>query len=405
MSVLKTFNIALDTKKALYGDRITLVESDTGNRFVITLTDDGDPVNLTGCRVAVVFSGAMGTAMQTSWSGTGQVTIGGDDDNEITVDVLPASYANGLVTCEIQVYSGESYTTLVTSAAFTFNGRKPIVDENTLDSSTEYPILVELINQVEGLTAREQSDWEQTDGTQGNYIQNKPVAGTGFQDATQNLIEETSILTTDIAPMYRPTGTAHHFKATVASWIAAIRTAIFGTTSGMLKANGSGVISAAVPNTDYAAATHASRHASGAADEVTPTAIGAAASTHTHDPTSLGSNGVAELDTNSVVKPGQARAIVSFKTGSFTLGASDAETLMLLYSTSTIIVTLPADATYNFPIGTAFNFVRWGSGACSFALGSGVDWQRTGNSGSISAVASSALAIKVAANTWWLSCG
>lgn len=82
MSVLKTFNIALDTKKALYGDRITLVESDTGNRFVITLTDDGDPVNLTGCRVAVVFSGAMGTAMQTSWSGTGQVTIGGDDDNE-----------------------------------------------------------------------------------------------------------------------------------------------------------------------------------------------------------------------------------------------------------------------------------------------------------------------------------
>ena len=40
MSVLKTFNIALDTKKAMYGDRITLVESDTGNRFVITLTDD-----------------------------------------------------------------------------------------------------------------------------------------------------------------------------------------------------------------------------------------------------------------------------------------------------------------------------------------------------------------------------
>ena len=251
MSVLKTFNIALDTKKALYGDRITLVESDTGNRFVITLTDDGDPVNLTGCRVAVVFSGAMGTAMQTSWSGTGQVTIGGDDDNEITVDVLPTSYANGLVTCEIQVYSGESYTTLVTSAAFTFNGRKPIVDENTLDSSTEYPILVELINQVEGLTTREQSDWEQTDDTQGNYIQNKPVAGTGFQDATQNLIEETSILTTDIAPMYRPTGTAHHFKATVASWIAAIRTAIFGTTSGMLKANGSGVISVLPPHSRY----------------------------------------------------------------------------------------------------------------------------------------------------------
>lgn len=268
MSVLKTFNIALDTKKALYGDRITLVESDTGNRFVITLTDDGDPVNLTGCRVAVVFSGAMGTAMQTSWSGTGQVTIGGDDDNEITVDVLPASYANGLVTCEIQVYSGESYTTLVTSAAFTFNGRKPIVDENTLDSSTEYPILVELINQVEGLTTREQSDWEQTDGTQGNYIQNKPVVGTDIQQNTNGLTAETTLADDDTFPFYDLSETAHR-KSTWANIVAKIRTALFGSITGLLKLDGAGNASAGVANTDYAAATHASRHSVGGTDALT----------------------------------------------------------------------------------------------------------------------------------------
>lgn len=265
----KTFNIALDTKKALYGERVVLVEGDTGNRFVITLTDDGSAVDLTDCRVDVVFSGAMGTAMQNSYAENGKVTIGGTLHNEVTIDVKSGSYSTGLNTCEIRVLSGESYETLVTSASFTFNGKKPIIDESTIAASSELPILVSLIAQVSDLTTREQSDWTQTDDTQGNYIQHKPVAGTGFQDATQNLIEETSILTTDIAPMYRPTGTAHHFKATVASWIVAIRTAIFGTTSGMLKANGSGVISAAVANTDYAASLHAARHSVGSSDALT----------------------------------------------------------------------------------------------------------------------------------------
>lgn len=379
MSVLKTFNIALDTKKALYGDRITLVESDTGNRFVITLTDDGDPVNLTGCRVAVVFSGAMGTAMQTSWSGTGQVTIGGDDDNEITVDVLPTSYANGLVTCEIQVYSGESYTTLVTSAAFTFNGRKPIVDENTLDSSTEYPILVELINQVEGLTTREQSDWEQTDDTQGNYIQNKPVAGTGFQDATQNLIEETSILTTDIAPMYRPTGTAHHFKATVASWIAAIRTAIFGTTSGMLKANGSGVISAAVSNIDYAAATHASRHSVGGDDAL---------------------SGYATLNANSKVTATQASAYVNTQTDSYTLALGDAGGRVHMNKATANNLTVPPNSSVAFPVGTEIEIKQIGAGQTTIVAGSGVTLRNADAALKIEKQWCSASLIKLATDEW-----
>jgi uncharacterized protein YaiE (UPF0345 family) len=135
------------------------------------------------------------------------------------------------------------------------------------------------------------------------------------------------------------------------------------------------------------------------------TNMGASASGHTHDPASLGSNGVAELDTNSVVKPGQARAIVQTKTGSFTLGAADAEKLTLLNSSSAINVELPNDSTYSFPVGTAFNFVRWGTGACTFSRQSGVSWKVVNSATSISAQGSAALAVKVAANTWWLSCG
>ena len=225
MSVLKTFDIALDTKKALYGSRITLVESDTGNRFVITLTDDGTAVDLTGCRVSVVFSGAMGTAMQDSWTGTGNVTISGTSNNIITIDVHSGSFATGLNTCEIQVYSGATYTTLITSARFTFNAQKPILDDETIVSADSYPTLVYWADKLEALTEREQADWTEADNTKGTYIQNKPVAGTNFQDATQNLTAETTLSDTDTVPFYDASATAHR-KSTWANIVATI-TALF----------------------------------------------------------------------------------------------------------------------------------------------------------------------------------
>ena len=155
--VFKTFAIALDTKVASY-IKIPVVEGDTGNRFVITLTDDGVAVDLSTSRVTAVFSGAMGTAMQDSFSGTdGQLVISGASHNIITFDILNGSYSNGLNTCEIQVYSGATYSTLITSAMFSFDARKPILNDETIASTSEYPILVSLIDQVEALTTREQA--------------------------------------------------------------------------------------------------------------------------------------------------------------------------------------------------------------------------------------------------------
>jgi len=58
MAVNKTINIDLDLKRVTPQalDIPKLVEGDTGNIFVITLTDDGLPVDLSACRVLVVFS-------------------------------------------------------------------------------------------------------------------------------------------------------------------------------------------------------------------------------------------------------------------------------------------------------------------------------------------------------------
>ena len=58
MSVNKTIDISLDLKRVTPQplDIPKLIEGDTGNIFVITLTDDGTPVDLSACRVLVVFS-------------------------------------------------------------------------------------------------------------------------------------------------------------------------------------------------------------------------------------------------------------------------------------------------------------------------------------------------------------
>ena len=59
MSILKTIPIALDLKRvgAQAQALPTLVEGDNGNVFVITMTDDGEPLDLsTASRVICVFS-------------------------------------------------------------------------------------------------------------------------------------------------------------------------------------------------------------------------------------------------------------------------------------------------------------------------------------------------------------
>ena len=265
--VYKTFAISLDVKVASYV-KVPVVEGDTGNRFVITLTDDGTAVDLSTSRVTAVFSGAMGTALQDSWSGTdGQLVISGASHNIITFDLLNGSFANGLNTCQLQVYSGATYTTLITSASFTFDAKKPIVDDETIASTSEYPILVKTIERVEALGEREQPDWDETDTSLGRFIKNKPVIGTDIQAPTETLTAETTLSDTDTVPFYDASASAHR-KSTWANIVAKIRTAFFGSITGLLKLDGAGNGSAAVANTDFAAAEHAARHAMGGADDV-----------------------------------------------------------------------------------------------------------------------------------------
>ena len=63
-AILKIYDILLDIKRATTNNKIEVVEGDNGNVFRIFLTDNGEPVNIEGCRVVAVFSSGDGTAEQ-----------------------------------------------------------------------------------------------------------------------------------------------------------------------------------------------------------------------------------------------------------------------------------------------------------------------------------------------------
>ena len=223
--VTKTIPIALDLKRVTSQPLSipTLVEGDNGNIIVITLTDDGSPVDLSACKVYAVFSkvsdgstseqdtqdafislqeyglaltgtpsnsdtitvtsdgqnvsatttvtggsvtidkdtwlskiSAAGTytvtyvSASTSWKlGNHSVTISGTSHNIITINLKTSSYGAGKNNVELQVYSGTNYETLVTTAQFNFDARKGIFNEDTVRTSSEYPILASLIRQVQ----------------------------------------------------------------------------------------------------------------------------------------------------------------------------------------------------------------------------------------------------------------
>lgn len=217
--VNKIYNINLDLRRVTaQAESIPpVVDGDNGNIFVIILTDDGAPVNLSGCKVLCVFSKTDGSTVEqdtedanvalddygitadgtpdeedtititstgisataaasgtgissatvdsdkfiekfpeageyefvyfgTSWMyGMHSVVIGGTNHNVLTVFLKTASFGVGKNNCELQIYSG---TVLVTTAQFNFDGRKGIVNEETIQSEDKYPVLVSLINEA-----------------------------------------------------------------------------------------------------------------------------------------------------------------------------------------------------------------------------------------------------------------
>ena len=155
-TIYKTFDVALELKQTSTNAPFYVIEGDNGNKIRITVTDGGSAVDLTDCRVIAVFSKSNGTSMQDSAEAGGGVTIGGTYNNEVTVALRPASIAPGQVECELQIYSDENKTTLVTTAKFNFECQRAIFNEDTAMATNEYPLLVSLISVCNGIVEAEE---------------------------------------------------------------------------------------------------------------------------------------------------------------------------------------------------------------------------------------------------------
>jgi len=147
LTVEKRFRISLDIKRSTSNRDFEVVEGDNGNLLEVTLTDDGVPVDLTGCRVSAIFSKSDGHTAEQNTDGSG-ITLDPQQKDRLVIQLYNTSVAPGLVECELQVFSGEGYGTLVTSAKFNFMCRRGIANADTIKSTDEWPLLTGLIQQV-----------------------------------------------------------------------------------------------------------------------------------------------------------------------------------------------------------------------------------------------------------------
>jgi hypothetical protein len=346
----KDYSVTLDMIRTLPFRPFEVVEGDTGNILHVTLLNNGDAMDLSECAIQIAYASSSGFAMQDETSGIVKTAATGTFE----VTLLPTAYGAGNVCADVQIYSGELSETLVTSTRFDFRCRKSLISGDIIRANMAYPPLIEAARVANEAAAAAVAAAARIDTDIGEL--NVQVDWAETDTAQDSFIRNKPQLPS----------TPGEVGAAPASHAAQHQQGGSDPVTPML---------------------HAARHASGGADEITPDAIGAA---------SLA---------NDVVAASQARCLTQIKTASYTLDGDDAEKLTLLTSTSPIVVTLPLDATCDFPIGTAFNFIRWDSGTTSFALEDGNSWKVVNDVTAISVTGCAATAVKVGSNSWWLICG
>lgn len=273
--IKKSFALTLDLSRPISNREFTLVEGDTGNVLVISLTDGGTPVDLSGCRVIALFSRSDGlTVSQDSGSSGNGVSIAGDGGNIITIDLFASSFAPGMVECEIQVYSGANLATLVTSAKFNFRCRRGILNGDTIEAVEQYPILTSLIADVsalqsagEAMTAAEadraaaETARISAEDARQNFESARSAAETSRTAAeTARTAAETARATAESARSTGYTALEGRLDAAIDDAddiVAALETEAaaitgLGAVNGIVRANGEGAVCTATADTDYA---------------------------------------------------------------------------------------------------------------------------------------------------------
>lgn len=145
----KSFDFTVDIRRTVSNLDYELVAGDTGNEFLIRVTDDSEPVDLTDAAIVAAFAppGASAPVCQDLESG---VTITDAENGLIRIGLMSGAFfsgGEGRVKAELTI----SKTNVITTARFSFKVRKPILNGETILATNEFPLLERLIGTVEAL--------------------------------------------------------------------------------------------------------------------------------------------------------------------------------------------------------------------------------------------------------------
>ncbi len=337
----KDYSITLDMVRTLPFRPFEVVEGDTGNILHVTLLNNGDAMDLSGCAIQIAFASSNGFAMQDETSGIAKAAQAGTFD----VTLLPTAYGAGNVSADVQIYSGETSETLITSTRFDFRCRKSLISGDIIRANAAYPPLIEAARVAYEAAAlarnaaqqvgepNVQADWAEADESQDAFIRNKPS------------------------------------------------------------------IPSVPGDIGAAAASHAARHEQGGSDPVTPILHAARHASGGADALLPGDIGAARL-VEGLIDAEQSAVALAVQSESHTLAATDNGKDVWITGASDATLTIPTQASAAFA-DNAYCFVtRGGAGALTIAGEAGVVIHSAGGRLKIAEQYGTVLLRKLSADTW-----
>jgi hypothetical protein len=119
----KQYAFTLDFKNASSIDLPNIVSGDTGNEFIITVTNGGNPVDLTGARVRLIIVNKDGPGSQDSDVEGSDIDMTRAADGVVAIDVHSPMISNGLNVGCIEAYTGANHEIQNTTQNFNFTAK------------------------------------------------------------------------------------------------------------------------------------------------------------------------------------------------------------------------------------------------------------------------------------------
>lgn len=153
-AIKKTFEFTLDLRRRSDVQLKGMVEGDTGNVFVIHLTEDGRPLaqaDVNASRVILKIKPSSGGSWASQDSATGEDSGISIADGTITIQLFADTFSSGWNTATLEVYTDESGDDdiLVTTQRFQFEADHG--GRSELHASKEYPALIEAVNRLNAI--------------------------------------------------------------------------------------------------------------------------------------------------------------------------------------------------------------------------------------------------------------